>query len=169
MRDRLIYGRNGFTYGANITILTLALFLFSFTDSSTFQFRVLTIAALGLGLVATLFYICNVNEKRLAKEAIECQDAFSVSIGLKPRDRSIRGKTAGQWLCQQQFYIFGFVYMFCRIALNVTATIIPLYLVTVTQFTAPPGKDTPYQVALVLLVQYLASLLFTFYAMDKIV
>ena len=35
---------------------------------------------------------------------------------------------------EAQFYIFGLVYMFARIALNTTATIMPLYLDVVSDF-----------------------------------
>ena len=38
------------------------------------------------------------------------------------------------WLKEAQFYIFGFVYMFARMALNCTATMMPLYLTSCTGF-----------------------------------
>jgi len=38
------------------------------------------------------------------------------------------------WLKEAQFYIFGFVYMFARIAMNSVATMMPLYLTICTGF-----------------------------------
>jgi hypothetical protein len=65
------------------------------------------------------------------------------------------------WLKEAQFYIFGFVYMFARMALNSTATMMPLYLTTCTGFVEKPGKGIPPQIALVPLCSYVCSLLFT--------
>ena len=47
-----------------------------------------------------------------------------------------KGKSAGDWFSEAQFYIFGCVYMFARISPNTTATIMPLYLSVVTKYTA---------------------------------
>ena len=62
---------------------------------------------------------------------------------------------------EAQFYIFGFVYMFARVAMNTTATIMPLYLKEVTKFTAPAGMETPIALASVPLTAYICSLLFS--------
>ena len=62
---------------------------------------------------------------------------------------------------EAQFYIFGMVYMFARIALNVNATMIPLYLTRVTMFEAKGELTTPWQLAVVPLCSYIASMLFS--------
>jgi Na+/melibiose symporter-like transporter len=49
------------------------------------------------------------------------------------------GKQWRDWLAEPQFYIFALVYMFARIALNSTATMMPLYLTSVTGFVEVPG------------------------------
>ena len=72
------------------------------------------------------------------------------------------------WLTEAQFYIFGGVYMSARIALNSTATMLPLYLTSVTQFKPKPGMDTSPQIASVPLVQYICSLLFSVCLQAKI-
>ena len=56
-RDYLSNNRNGFTYLANITVLSIALFLFLTMDNAIAQFRVLSIISLILGLLTSLFYI----------------------------------------------------------------------------------------------------------------
>ena len=61
---------------------------------------------------------------------------------------------------EAQFYIFGFVYMFARVAMNTTVTIMPFYLKEVTKFTAPAG-ETPIALASVPLTAYICSLLFS--------
>ena len=58
--------------------------------------------------------------------------------------------------------------MSARIALNTTATMMPLYLTSVTKFTPAPGMDTSPQIASVPLVQYICSLLFSVFLQAKI-
>lgn len=52
------------------------------------------------------------------------------------------GKSPGDWLKECQFYVFGFVYMFARIALNSNATMMPFYLISVSKFNPLPGLET---------------------------
>ncbi len=70
-RDKLINNRNGFTYAANITILGFALILFNVVDDKTNQFRYLCFIALFIGSFSSIFYILNINEVRLTREAKE--------------------------------------------------------------------------------------------------
>lgn len=58
--------------------------------------------------------------------------------------------------------------MSARIALNSTATMMPLYLTSVTKFTPKPGMDTSAQIASVPLVSYTFSLLFSLFAQARI-
>jgi Na+/melibiose symporter-like transporter len=64
-RDTLVNNRNGFTYAANITILSFALVLFSVIDDKINQFRYLCLIALFIGSFSSVFYIVNINEVRL--------------------------------------------------------------------------------------------------------
>ena len=64
-------------------------------------------------------------------------------------------------MLEPQFYIFGAVYMFSRIAMNCTAVFIPLYVALIM---AEPGidpeetTDTHFLVAVVPLIAYISSL-----------
>lgn len=51
--------------------------------------------------------------------------------------------------------------MFARISLNTCATMMPLYLKTVSGFEPPAGLETPVAIAAVPLASYVASLLFS--------
>jgi len=66
-RDRMVNNRNGFTYAANTSILTIALIVFAVMDDPINEFRVMTFTALGLGLCTSLFYICTIREVSLMK------------------------------------------------------------------------------------------------------
>lgn len=68
-RDTLVNNRNGFTYGANITVLTLALIFFNVVHSSVKQFRLLSIITLIFGFASSIFYIVQIKEVSLSQEA----------------------------------------------------------------------------------------------------
>ena len=51
--------------------------------------------------------------------------------------------------------------MVVRISINVTMTMQPFYLVEVTKFKTTEENPTPYQIALVPLLSYLTSLIFS--------
>ena len=131
----MVVYRNGFTYAANIFVLALALVLFVTVDSQVTQFRILCLVCVALGATTTLFYVSVVKEPSLSKKALEGEAQYKRSLGqvdIKKDEKKKAGKTAGDWLCEAQFYIFGVVYMFARISLNTCATMLPLYLTTVS-------------------------------------
>ena len=119
----------------------------------------------GLGACTTLFYVSTVPENKLSKEAEEREAAYKRSLGQvdvkENKEFKKKGKTAKDWLCEAQFYLFGVVYMFARISLNTTATIIPLYLDVVTEFKPKEGMETSYAIAAVPLCSYICSLIFS--------
>ena len=63
----MVNNRNGFTYAANITILTIALILFTCMHDSIDKFRIMTYIGLGLGLCTSTFYMCTIREVKLQK------------------------------------------------------------------------------------------------------
>jgi len=64
-RDRMINNRNGFTYAANITILTSALTIFAVMREPIWEFRIMTFIALGLGTCSSVFYMSVIREVKL--------------------------------------------------------------------------------------------------------
>ena len=70
-RDRLSNNRNGFTYAANITVLSFALLLFNVVSDPKKQFRYLCLIAMSIGAFSSIFYVLNINEVRLTKEGKE--------------------------------------------------------------------------------------------------
>jgi len=90
--------RNGFTYVANIFILTAALLLFIATSNQVMQFRVLSIGAVCIGSVTSLYYVFTINEPKLTKAALECEEAYKVARGISEKNKNTKGKSAGDWL-----------------------------------------------------------------------
>ena len=73
----MINSRNGFTYAANIAMLSFSVVLFIFEKHSLMQFRVLSITCVLLGIITTAFYISNVRESPLTAEASYKERIFS--------------------------------------------------------------------------------------------
>ena len=69
-RDQMINSRNGFTYAANIAMLSFSVVLFIFEKHSLMQFRVLSITCVFLGIFSTFFYACFIREEKLSSEAL---------------------------------------------------------------------------------------------------
>lgn len=65
----MINSRNGFTYAANIAMLSFSMILFIFEKHSIMQFRVLGSSCVLLGIITTIFYVLNIRETRLSAEA----------------------------------------------------------------------------------------------------
>lgn len=151
-RDRLISLRNGFSYIANVLVLVLSLLVFAVVSDQILQFRILVLILGGVGLATSIFYVLNINEPRLTQEAKEYQkeylararaqeleDALEDDIDREadPRTSSLMKAHISkwyQWLFQGQFYVFGMAYMLVRVAVNVTMTVQPFYLLYVTEF-----------------------------------
>lgn len=73
--------RNGFTYAANIFVLSLALVLFVTISSQVTQFRILGLTCVGLGSTTTLFYIMTIKEPALSAIAIEREANYKKALG----------------------------------------------------------------------------------------
>ena len=80
-RDQMAVARNGFTYAANIFVLSLALILFVTIGNQTTQFRILGITCVCLGAVTTSFYVSKITEPSLSKLAVEREAAYKQALG----------------------------------------------------------------------------------------
>ena len=69
MRDRLSNNRNGFTFAANITVLSFALLMFLFIKDKITQFRLLCFICLALGFMTSAFFMCTINEPELKEKS----------------------------------------------------------------------------------------------------
>ena len=177
MRDKLSNNRNGFTSSANITVLGTALILFVVVGNPIDEFRILCIVCIVLGCVASFFYVTTIREVPLKKLAIEREAKYKRQVKIEsglasesdPLEEELtgdelktakKGKTWKDWLKLETFYIYGFVYMLVRVAINVTMTMQPFYLNQVTLYVAD-GEGTAPQLAIVPLISYVGQLFFS--------
>ncbi|CDW80446.1 UNKNOWN [Stylonychia lemnae] len=178
-RDRLISLRNGFTFVANFTVLTSALIIFVILSDPIWQFRVLCFLIVGLGAFSSSFYFITIKEPFLSAEAKRLQKEFkkiSRTEYKKEEDNRISARQSMlssnikqwyHWFGEGQFYIYGMVYMMVRIAVNVTMSVQPFYLIIVTGFIKTEENPTPIAIALVPLVSYISSMIFSLFFYKK--
>jgi Na+/melibiose symporter-like transporter len=73
------------------------------------------------------------------------------------------------WLGEGQFYIYGMAYMLVRVAVNVTMTVQPFYLLHVTGFEKTDDNPTPLPLAIVPLLSFISSMLFSIFLYKRLV
>ena len=64
-------------------------------------------------------------------------------------------------MSNSQFYAVAMIYMFARVSLNVTATVMPLYLTSTLGFVGEREIDTSFAIAAVPLYAYICSMIFS--------
>ena len=79
------------------------------------------------------------------------------------------GKTPGDWLRDGSFYLHGGIYMFVRLAMNLAMSAIPFYLTEVLGVKKPDASGSPVYVALVPLVSFLTSAIFSIFFYNKLI
>ena len=153
------------------------------------EFRLMTFIGLGIGIITSLFYIVVIREASLTRLAIHYNDKYlnttgyrqGSSIASATDSKETQGKDWKAWLKEGNFYIHGFVYVSVMMARNITMAIQPFYLqlvmgyglneklkldkdgVCIDQAHIPASDPTPKELALVPLVSYLTSLLFSLF------
>ena len=68
--------RNGFTFVANLIVLTLALIIFAVEKNQKVQFRILEGFVIVIGSLASLYYLIIIREVPLTKTAKELEKVY---------------------------------------------------------------------------------------------
>jgi len=231
-RDKLNNTRNTFTYVANLYVLALALVLFMVLKSDYLQFRVLAIGSLAVGIIASVFFLLTVNEKKLTDNCRKVKRQFkrytrapvdtltsltgsqldlldkiaepvspgrSLSEVESPMSRSSIVSTTdfekwgmstdedtgevhlsnqpaeeedekkddeivgwSYWFKMSSFYVYGFVYMGCRLLGNLQSSLIIFYLQSVLEIAKGVDLDEvglPTEFAIFPMIIYLSSII----------
>uniref|UniRef100_A0A7S3CI56 Uncharacterized protein n=1 Tax=Strombidium rassoulzadegani TaxID=1082188 RepID=A0A7S3CI56_9SPIT len=152
---------------------------------------------LALGICTSLYFMFSIQEVRLTEEAKKydreykallqnqnASDTHATNVNNKSEDttnspmeaKEVDGqaeeeekldRTWKDWLKEPTFYIHGTVYMLVRVAVNVTMTMQPFYLVSVTKFETTEENPTPVELAEVPLFSYIISLIFSLFLMQR--
>ena len=180
-RDILISSRNGFTYASNLFTLIVAITFILTVNSGIWTFRLLAYTLTFIGLFTSFMFIFFVPEIQLSKDAIIYDKAYKKANGEKAmlesavpeleqnntdKDEAKKStteevKTWRYWLTDGAFYVHAAVYTLARMAVNVTMTLTPFYLIHVLGFEGEEGRPTPPQIVTVPLVSYSFSMVFS--------
>lgn len=87
----------------------------------------------------------------------------AVRIMEDQKNREVSGKAWSDWMKEGVFYIYGMVYMLARLNVNVTMTVQPFYLNKVAKFEQTEDNPTPVPLAVVPLISYLMSMIFSMF------
>jgi hypothetical protein len=166
-----VASRNTFTFIANISVLLIALILFQIVKDGIWQYRILAIMIIVIGSVSSLFYLLTLKEPYLVSEAKRLQKEFKMQQSgfhqlekkAKESKKSVLSQNVRawyQWFKEGQFYVYGFVYMLVRIAVNVIMSVQSFYLIKVLQIKQSTENPTPVPIAMTPLISYSVSLLF---------
>ncbi|EGR32150.1 major facilitator superfamily protein, putative [Ichthyophthirius multifiliis] len=180
-RDQLNNQRNTFSFVANLTVLGSALIIFQTIPDSKQDFEVLSYIVIILGTVSSIYFIININEKKLSegceKETINIKNyiqEMSEKIGENQNKNSLQTTisliknqninhekfmTWRDWMKNKNFYHYGIVYMGCRLYCNIISTMLNFFMVYVLQIASEQelADKTPIEIALIPLLLYISS------------
>ena len=99
-RDRLISLRNGFSFIANVFVLTISLICFAVVPDPIMQFRIIVMIVSTLGLMTSLFYIFTIREPYLSSEAkkLEREHIYSSQTDLLYQRSGVEKTTLSMYI-----------------------------------------------------------------------
>lgn len=96
-----------------------------------------------------------------SSDTVDDLDVADPKEGEDDEEEAEGSKTWRNWLVSGAFYVHAVVYTFARMAVNVTMTLTPFYLIHVLEFSFKEGEPAPPQIATVPLCSYACSMIFS--------
>jgi Na+/melibiose symporter-like transporter len=157
----------------------MGLIIFSTMSNRLLEYKLITYTVLGIGLVASIFFIkvlkepelvavCHERQEHLKKIVAE-QKAFDKKLVEGISEASLDSEDEGKitplkrkesitdWFKMPKFYLFGVCYMAVRMYTNLFGTLLPFYLTDVLDMTSGDDTQVSYAIALVPMLAYAAS------------
>jgi len=142
-----------------------------------------------MGLTCSVLYIFLVPEVKLTKlsgfyndkyqkkwKELDGNDDSSEPLLLEKSDETTeskpekpKGKNPKDWLKDPSFYIHGGIYMMVRLAMNLTMTVIPFYLIEILKIPRPDKNGSSFWFALVPLISFIASSIFSLFFYKRMI
>ena len=95
----------------------------------------------------------------------DMKDDIIISDYVQPPERVIDWK---YWMSKIDFYIYLFVYMFVRLSINITSTMIPFYMELILGYCPIPGGGTRYEISIVLIISTCGSVFNSLLMQDQL-
>jgi len=188
-KDLMIRIRTGFTFLAQTVALCISFFYFWLIKNKIVQYELLAGTCVLFGICTSVIFFVLCKEAALSKNIplylTRMRDslrAHIISSNINDKQEndntdSIKMISGGEiqqvsttnveekemvwsdWLKKSEFYAYIFVYMFVRLSINVTQSVIPFYMENILNYKKPEGGGTPVEISIVLLISTLGSIM----------
>ena len=187
-QEQMIRLRTGFTFGSMFLSLVLSLVLFYFISDKILQYSVLAISCAVIGFSTSVFFLIKCRESVLSKNIPVYYDQIKLSLNNinqsndnkdnllnnedadlsgdeEPISKPVKAETENinwlYWMKIPDFYVYLLVYMFVRLAINVSSAMIPFYCEIILAFkkSDPNDHSTPIEIPIVLIIMTFGSMI----------
>lgn len=169
-QDKMTRLRTGFTFGSQLISLLLSLIFFAIINDKILQYSLLSMACICLGIISSTVFLINCKEVDLSKNIQTYYKEIKASINKRISQPSSDGEEDNYveekiddskidwryWIKKPDFYYYMAVYMFVRMAINVSSSMIPFYCKNVLGWNNEDGT-TPIQISIFLIIIYTGS------------
>jgi len=181
-QDEMTRLRTAFTFGSQLISLLLSLLFFALIDDKFLQYSLLTLTCVGLGIITTAIFLIFCNEITLSKNIKSYYKTIkkSLNISLLTSETSDKPDVGEEgtlvdindachchkikvidfkyWMRKSEYYAYMAVYMFVRMAINVSSCMIPFFCKNILQWNNSNGT-TPIEIAILIIICNCGSVL----------
>ena len=178
-QDKMTRLRTGFTFGAQLLSLLLSLLFFAVIDDKVLQYSILTLTCVGLGLLCSIVFLIYCKEALLSKNIKLYYDVIKDSINKRVdlnnpnsqelyessyEDDQVADKKLEKiidwkyWIKKYDFWAYMLVYMFVRLAINCSNSMIPFYCKHIFRWRNV-DDSTPVQISVLMIICNVSSVL----------
>ena len=194
-KDLMIRIRTGFTFLAQTVALGISFLYFWLIKDKFFQYELLAVTCIIIGITTSVIFLFLCRESVLSKNIskylvrmrkslvnVQTSNYNSIaeekeSLGSSPA-MQIQHSTANEeeekkmnwydWLKIPDFYAYIFVYMFVRLSINITQSVIPFYMENILNYKKTAEGGTPVEISIVLLISTIGSILNSLFIQELI-
>ena len=185
-KDFMTRIRTGFTFLAQMITLGMSFFFFYLITNKYTQYKALAGTSIIMGLIFSILFLFMCKEAVLAKnipsyyeniknvlnesenklrENSNLTENFQLNYQISKTNELDNKTTKDEdeitwlyWLGKADFYYYIFVYMFVRLSINITSSVIPFYMEFVLKYPKTGDEGTPIEITVCLFISTLGSI-----------
>jgi Na+/melibiose symporter-like transporter len=182
-KELMVRIRTGFTFMAQTITLIVSFLYFWLIKDKMLQYELLSTTCIGLGIITTILFLIFCKETKLTKNILQYRETMRLSLeennmftesleGKETRDSGPEGPEVPDiseepikevinwkyWMSKPNYYAYMMVYMFIRLSINVTCTVIPFYLEYILKYKKTENGGTPLEFSIVMLISTVGSI-----------
>jgi Na+/melibiose symporter-like transporter len=180
-KELMVRIRTGFTFMAQTITLIISFVYFWLIKDKMLQYELLATTCIGLGIVTTCLFLIYCKEAQLTMNIPHYRETMRLSLeeygtfptdSLEVKDTKESSAEANDtneepirevinwkyWMSKSNYYAYMLVYMFIRLSINVTCTVIPFYLEYILKYKKTESGGTPLEFSIVMLISTVGSI-----------